>query len=94
MSCFSMLHDLEILILDLRPLSLGDSPLHCNVSVLGRQQLRLLLGLQLLESSFHGGWTVEREVLDSWQQSRRQMGLRPLRQIWPVARQVGGPNRE
>jgi hypothetical protein len=82
MSCFTMLHDLEILSLDLEPPPLA-SPLDGNISVLGWNQLWPFFGLRLLEVFHVKPWTVEQEVVDSWQQSWRQMGAGPLKLNWP-----------
>jgi hypothetical protein len=78
-SCFTRLHDLESLTLKLRPPPWG-RPVDCNSSVLGMHQLWPLLSLRLLEVFYvTEPWTIEQDVVDSWQQIRQMMGVRPLR---------------
>jgi hypothetical protein len=78
MSCFAVLHNLEILGLRFLPAP-ADNGSAGNISELGRQQLWPLLGLRLLKVFLLAGpWTVEQGVVDSWQQSRKEMGTRPF----------------
>jgi F-box-like len=78
MSCFAVLHNLEVLGLSFWPAP-PNSGSADNISELGRQQLWPLLGLRLLKVFLlMGPWKIEQGVVDSWQQSRKEMGTRPF----------------
>jgi F-box-like len=78
MSCFAVLHNLEVLGMRFCPAP-PNSGSADNISELGRQQFWPLLRLRLLKVFLlKGPWTVEQGVVDSWQQSRKEMGTRPF----------------